>query len=528
MTPEKKRKLRNIALLALLGLIGGTFAFQSFNQQAINDREMTNQTAVGGRVHDYFNREEENKDVFVGNFGQEPIMVRLRLSEFMEVRERGIDDWRQLVDDTSRENTQGWPYYIPEPDNLKQRTGVGAAFNSYSELTFGWEGNGTAPWYLPTFNMVYDDDRTAAAGDARDYEADGTTHPGNGKSDQWGEGGSYDNSNNNYPGAGVTRHTTQTLPQDLTPMTLQEWQGTNQVGNFWVIDHETGWAYWANQLNGGQATSYLLDAAEMLPDADNINGSYYYAIHVESDLISVSEEFQEEPATGAVSDLLEEIRERGTGNPAPTTVAHTRAFNFNRMSDAIGENRHFTLANSDGTDAQMFRYLENQGSGNHMIIRNETIRSVSWVEQERQEGRLETWFNSEIPADLREVVQPVADPFTTGMVVDNSVTFTGGARWLPNNLIGDVAADETVVVPSGRARAFALSLADVARLSGIGLGFPNHAQRGSHDLGWWWLRTPSTDTGAWFVTLEGQLNGARTSMLYLTDEGVRPALIIHQ
>ncbi|WP_285141026.1 hypothetical protein [Lactococcus petauri] len=49
MTSEKKRKLRNIAILALLGLIGGTFAFQAFNQQAINDRLRENQQiTVGG------------------------------------------------------------------------------------------------------------------------------------------------------------------------------------------------------------------------------------------------------------------------------------------------------------------------------------------------------------------------------------------------------------------------------------------------------------------------------------------------
>lgn len=88
MSPEKKRKLRNIALLALLGLIGGTFAFAAFNQQAINDRLRENRADYGGRVHDYFNSDSGNKDVFVENFGQEPIIVRLKLSEFMAIQER--------------------------------------------------------------------------------------------------------------------------------------------------------------------------------------------------------------------------------------------------------------------------------------------------------------------------------------------------------------------------------------------------------------------------------------------------------
>ena len=79
MTSEKKRKLRNIAILALLGVIGGTFAFQAFNQQAINDRLRENPADYGGRVHDYYNSDTENKDIFVETFGQEPIMVRLKL-----------------------------------------------------------------------------------------------------------------------------------------------------------------------------------------------------------------------------------------------------------------------------------------------------------------------------------------------------------------------------------------------------------------------------------------------------------------
>ena len=30
-----------------------------------------------------------------------------------------------------------------------------------------------------------------------------------------------------------------------------------------VVDHTTGWAYWASLLEPGEASSYLLDAAEM-------------------------------------------------------------------------------------------------------------------------------------------------------------------------------------------------------------------------------------------------------------------------
>ena len=62
-----------------------------------------------------------------------------------------------------------------------------------------------------------------------------------------------------------------------------------------MVDHTTGWAYWASLLEPGQASSYLLDAAELTEAIEDtvFNGSYYYGIHVDSQLISPdnSEEF---------------------------------------------------------------------------------------------------------------------------------------------------------------------------------------------------------------------------------------------
>ena len=169
MTPEKKRRLRNIAILSLLGLIGGTMAFQAFNQQAINDRENTIQVNVGGRVHDYYNRDTENKDVFVENYGERPIMARIRLSEFLEYQ-RGEEDFTPLVPGSERNNLATWITWIPSANNINQRanTGNSSAFNRYAQLTFGWSREGeTAPWYMPTFNHDNLDLRTSAAGHAR-------------------------------------------------------------------------------------------------------------------------------------------------------------------------------------------------------------------------------------------------------------------------------------------------------------------------------------------------------------------------
>jgi hypothetical protein len=201
------------------------------------------------------------------------------------------------------------------------------------------------------------------------------------------------------------------------------------------------------------------------------------------------------------------------GNPAYDEDSAPSAFNFHLMNPG----RIFTMA------GEQYRYLENMGNGNHLIIRNDSIRHSSW---EVQPGVLTSWYGQLDPA-VQAMVQPVAHSFTTGEVADGNdlVTFTG-YRWIPNNLEGAVAADITQVVPGGRVRAFALSLADVARLSGPGLAFPNHAQRASVAIRWW-LRTPAPGRLAWFVNNQGNLHGGSLRTVSNANGGVRPALIIN-
>ena len=536
MTPEKKRKLRNIALLSLLGLIGGTFAFTAFNQQAINDRENEVQVNVGGRVHDYYNRVTENKDVFVENYGEQPIMARIRLSEYLETQQTGAAAPTSLVEGAEREAVNTWTPYIPSANSIGMRTGNSAAFNRYSNLKFGWSREGqTAPWYLPTFNHNNLDLSTAAAGDAHDLASSSpeVTHPGDGTDTYWTEGMTYTNGENGitWHGAadGAERITAQNLNQERAPLTMAQWfnlPNNQKIGDFWVMDQETGWAYWASMLEPEAATSYLLDAAEMTSAIQEtvFNGTYYYGIHVDSQLLSPdnSEDFinDGESHDPNLDAFLEGIRNNAVddelGNPDYDEDSDPSAFNFHLMNPG----RIFTMA------GEQYRYLENMGNGNHMIIRNDAIRNVSWDEQE---GVLTSWFN-QLDLAVQVMVQPVAYSFSTGEVADDSVTFTDGTRWLPDNLEGEVAADLTQVVPGGAIKAFALSLADVTRLSGPGLAFPNHAQRGSILLGWWGLRTPApaSSSRAWRVTANGHLTGDSFRATIATTGGVRPAIIVHQ
>ncbi|UYT09981.1 hypothetical protein [Lactococcus garvieae] len=542
MTPEKKRKLRNIALLSLLGLIGGTMAFQAFNQQAINDRENTVQVNVGGRVHDYYNRDTENKDVFVENYGERPIMARIRLSEFLEYQ-RGDEDFTPLVPGSERDNLATWITWIPSANNINQRanTGNSNAFNRYAQLTFGWSREGeTAPWYMPTFNHDNLDLRTAAAGHARDYIAgagatdgttDGTTHPGDGTDAYWSSGDTFDNSAGIWPGATLEDEAAQNLRQQRAPMTIEQWSNLadwQQVGDFWVVDHTTGWAYWASLLEPGNASSYLLDAAELTDAIEDtvFNGSYYYGIHVDSQLISPdnSEEFLP-GGDSRLEAFLTGIKNNSMideGNPRPDIDLPPSSFDFSDMVPG----RVFTMA------GEQYRYLEDMGNGNHMITCHDVIYNTSFNMQPQV---LSDWFNG-LDAAVQSIVQPVLIPVPVPNIAESSLIMMGqGAQnnWLPTNLSSfpAVAGDVTTVNPSGTPQAFSLSLADVVRLSTPEGPFPNiRARSALHGRGWF-LRTPGPSTIIWSISVvnPGGLAFAHPNTETLSHHvGVRPTLIVHQ
>ncbi|MFK4955774.1 hypothetical protein ACI1TW_06900 [Lactococcus garvieae] len=547
MTPEKKRKLRNIDLLSLLGLIGGTMAFQAFNQQAINDRENTVQVNVGGRVHDYYNRDTENKDVFVENYGERPIMACIRLSEFLEYQ-RGDEDFTPLVAGSERDNLATWITWIPSANNINQRadTGNSSAFNRYAQLTFGWSREGeTAPWYMPTFNHDNLDLRTAAAGHARDYIAgsgatdgttDGTTHPGDGTDAYWSENDTFDNSAGIWPGATVTHQAAQNLRQQRAPMTIEQWSNLlpyQQIGDFWVVDHTTGWAYWASLLEPGKASSYFLDAAELTEAIEDtvFNGSYYYGIHVDSQLISPdnSEEFLpggdsrlEAFLTGIKNNSM---NDEGTTNPRYEIDSLPSDFNFDTMLPG----RVFTMAGEE------YLYLEQQGA-DHLIIRHGTIRNTSFNDQPQV---LSNWFSG-LDADVQAMVQPVSIPeVAPNILASTAENPVGLPFWIPvgwatNPVLEAARADRTVVNSYGTPQAFALSMADLVHLSTETGPFPNQAQRAAaYNSGRWWLRTPATPGASSWTLVELSHPTAAGLLSSLTASnsgagGVRPAIIIRQ
>nr|WP_285004642.1 DUF6273 domain-containing protein [Lactococcus garvieae] len=291
-----------------------------------------------------------------------------------------------------------------------------------------------------------------------------------------------------------------------------------------VVDHTTGWAYWASLLEPGNASSYLLDAAELTEAIEDtvFNGSYYYGIHVDSQLISPdnSEEFLpggdsrlEAFLTGIKNNSM---NESGTSNPRYEVDSPPSALNFDTMLPG----RVFTMTGEE------YLYLEDMGNGNHMIIRHAMIPNTTF---NNQNTVLETWYG-QLDSTVQTMVQPVYNEFATGIL---ALADAGRDEnhWLVTNLESNpvVAADVTRVTQGAGSspRAFALSLADLNRLSGEGLAFPNFAQRRAAGGPMaWWLRTPESENRAWTISTQGTIFTMASNYDGVL-RGVRPALIIH-
>ncbi|EKF52427.1 hypothetical protein C426_0309 [Lactococcus garvieae DCC43] len=381
---------------------------------------------------------------------------------------------------------------------------------------------------------------TAAAGHARDYIAgggatdgttDGATHPGDGTDDYWSETDSFDNGAGTWPGETITNDAAQNLHQQRAPMTIEQWaqlQPYQQIGDFWVVDHQTGWAYWASLLEPGEATSYLLDAAEMTAAIEDtvFNGSYYYGIHVESGLVSPdnSDDFLPD-GHDRLADFLTGIRNNamdGEGsNPRADVDSPPSAFNF----EAMLPGRVFTMSGVE------YRYLEQQGD-NHLIIRNEAIRNSDFVNQGVTLGN----FYDNLNPNVQAIVQPVFIPTDVPSISDAQAWPWAGDRWVPaewnDARFEAVRTDRTSVAASGGTpQAFALSLADVVHLSTEEGPFPYHAGRVAARNSWWWLRTPGATDYAWRVHWGGNIGRLRGDLggtFNTYTGGVRPALIINQ
>ena len=306
-----------------------------------------NNNFVGGRLHTDFEVMGENfgqwvwqsgttanANVYVENFGDASIFVRVMLSEYMEIGhgarmhpgQAGYEDrWAQsLVHSAVREDFSTWSPRIPQNNNM--HSGI---FTNYWQ----WEMGGQKI-FMPTFNHNFNSLESDVKGDAVvPHPTPPRTPTQRINNTGWGIfpfgpaldmaswpdaqlapepvsewAYSADAGSHNYFTFGDTHESPIKLVDGITPhtyihearatlnadvITMAQWldlPDDSRMGNFWVWDVD-GWAYWAAPLNPGEATGLFLSSVTLDAQPD---GEVYYGIFVTAEMVTAAVEISGE------------------------------------------------------------------------------------------------------------------------------------------------------------------------------------------------------------------------------------------
>lgn len=351
---SKKKTVSAVVAVALAAaiLLGGTFAWQSISQEALN--EVYGFVNPGGRLHDDFHEVTDplvhetrtfDKDVYVENFTTVledgvQIFARVRLDEYMEIGKGAgmsnadVNKAESLVNGATLGDKSSWHTHIPGDTT--------DPFHDYWDWTMAGQGeDGTLGvgeaepvFYMPTFNKDKDSLQPDVNGtfdgpngvpdkeDAfKDYDEilENTQHTkweiydhDEDTDDQLGkngveikkvvdEGKTY--LTGKLPGwedcvelvENVDHHAKPTEKSKV--ITMEQWLNLPddaKIGNYWVWDID-GWAYWASPIDPDTATGVFLDGIARTKTI--INEEWYYGINVVAQFITV-EDIGAENGTG--------------------------------------------------------------------------------------------------------------------------------------------------------------------------------------------------------------------------------------
>lgn len=338
---KKNKILTSGVAVALAGalLFGGTFAWQSISQTALN--EVTASVNPGGRLHDDFNDITAStnaetmafdKNVYVENFTElasngVQVFARVRLDEYMEL---GAGAGTLNEDGTKPESNKAVSLVAGATldDKSTWTTHVEGKTDDPFHVYWNWDMGGQTT-YMPTFNKNKDsleaDINGSFANDFSDYEdyTQGSTKTANAIYDvDAAESGkevdeivqakltasqfiaAADNEaltalKNQI--ANVDTHikvesephtAKQTLNAEVMTMerymarlasTAEGNDNFDGTGDFWVYDTD-GWAYWANPIDPATATGLLLNGISRADEI--INQDWYYAINVVAQFVT--------------------------------------------------------------------------------------------------------------------------------------------------------------------------------------------------------------------------------------------------
>lgn len=328
-TDKKFISLVSVFLAATL-LFGTTFAWQSINQEALN--EIRGGTNPGGRLHDDFNNVSNDthidgtliydtktydKDVYVENFTSArddgvQIYARIRLDEYMEIGSgAGTDSADKDVTVLGNANAKyddrsTWTTYLFGDET--------SDFREYWDLSFGGQTS-----YMPTFNknkdsLAADVNGTSAAGfadyvvydalenqsetrfsvyDKDEDDADELSQDGvdldalilNGNLDDKYKDDVYLASETHRVDTTI-KGTVISIDQWLSDAPRYDADEQQLIGDYWVYDDD-GWAYWASPIDPETATGLLLDQiSRTTKTIESETGEWYYGINVVAQFIT--------------------------------------------------------------------------------------------------------------------------------------------------------------------------------------------------------------------------------------------------
>ncbi len=320
---SKKKKITTAivaGVTALALVLGGTFAWQSINQTALNEDDDT--VNPGGRLHD--DLDGSNKDVYVENFADEDIFARIRLEEFFEITQAG-GTVHSIAGSRIDEDTVEYVLHDFYNENA-------------TEAYWNWKTGGSTV-FMPTFNKNKDSLVADVNGTYNGLDGIVTNEATDDRYSDYVEyyfgqtlsgNAIYDYDSNSADELGANLNDFASYPENVTAVTeehtakntltatlisMDEWvaQGS-PCGNYWVYDTD-GWVYWADAIKPGEATGLLLDGISL---KDKMDDSWYYAINVIAQFVTVNDLGAEDgsgfydesagtPPTDAAIELLKQI-----------------------------------------------------------------------------------------------------------------------------------------------------------------------------------------------------------------------------
>lgn len=360
MTKHKTLTAIIAASLALIIMLGGTFAWQSINQTALN--EVYSTVNPGGRLHDDyveitygadgiadFPTMTFNKDVYVENFTSlsnngVQVYARVRLDEYMEIGKnagQADSEAKSVVGTATLNDKNSWTTHIMNNDS--------DPFHKYWE----WDLDGQTK-YMPTFNKDKNSLDADINGVFPNFENTYTDYAG--VTDKFADvSEKTDDAIYERNPDGTTKKSineTHTVKDTLTSTVismaayqeiLADGNPHNDTGDYWVWDTD-GWAYWANPILPDTATGLLLD--EIKRTDVIIDEDWYYAINVVAQFIT-KDDIGYENNTGFYADgetvsanaltLLEKIGVQVTSTEEVNNGAE--------LTNALAQGKNVSLGN---------------------------------------------------------------------------------------------------------------------------------------------------------------------------------------